>query len=289
MRIRIQFAPLNFPTSFPLDNHPWAGLIYSTIGSVAPDYADFLHTEGYQPPPAPMPTPRREPATGEESSGAVSKPVLKRFRFFVFSRPLLPGAWIENGRLWCKRGLIEWQVASPIPEFIETLVTGLGAKGYITIGDAQGVSALEVAGIELIEPPRLSRQMRFTALSPITVAVEEPGPQGERRKHYVRADDQRFGGLVVANLREKYRALTGLEPEDGELEFEFDWDYINHRGGPERVSKLVSFREIQIKSYLAPFVLRGSEELIALGWESGFGTSNSQGFGMAQVAPLGRS
>lgn len=268
MRIKVSFIPRKFPASFPLDNHPLSSSIYRIIGGVDRDYADFLHEDGY-------------PVRPAAEDGAVGKASLKRFRFFVYSRLFLPGAYIEEGRLWCKPGRVEWQIASPIPELMEALVMGLGGAGAVEIGDRHGITEMDVAGIELVEPPRFLRRMRFTLLSPITVSKEETGPQGERRKHYLRADEPAFGPLVAENLREKYRALIGAEPRDASLEFDFDWDYIRRRGGPERVSKLVTYKGTRIKGYLAPFLVRGSEELIALGWETGFGVANAQGFGMA--------
>jgi CRISPR/Cas system endoribonuclease Cas6 (RAMP superfamily) len=38
---------------------------------------------------------------------------------------------------------------------------------------------------------------------------------------------------------------------------------------------------------MAPFVVRGSVELIALGYEAGFGEKNSMGFGMVEVVDDG--
>jgi CRISPR-associated endoribonuclease Cas6 len=84
------------------------------------------------------------------------------------------------------------------------------------------------------------------------------------------------------NLIEKHRALTGCDPDEDWLEFEFDQEYICRRGGVDRISKLVQFKETKIKSYQAPFRVSGSLELIQLGWESGFGNANSQGFGMVE-------
>jgi CRISPR-associated endoribonuclease Cas6 len=76
--------------------------------------------------------------------------------------------------------------------------------------------------------------------------------------------------------------LTGFDPEDARLKFEFDQNYIRKRGGVERISKLVQFKETNIKAYQAPFRVSGSSELIELGWDCGFGNANSQGFGMVE-------
>lgn len=134
-------------------------------------------------------------------------------------------------------------------------------------------------------PPVIAESMRFMALSPLTVATTEQGPDGRRIKHYVRAHDERFAWLVAANLREKYQALYGQEPEDDEFHFAFDEAYIQQVGGYDsrRISRLVQYKETNIKCYLARFLVSGNPELIRLGWECGFGSASSQGFGMAGI------
>jgi len=75
------------------------------------------------------------------------------------------------------------------------------------------------------------------------------------------------------NLLRKYRALTGADPADTELEFRFE-------GQPK--SQLVQYKGTHHHSYLGRFVVSGGEELVRLGWECGFGEANSKGFGMAE-------
>lgn len=47
---------------------------------------------------------------------------------------------------------------------------------------------------------------------------------------------------------------------------------------------LTDIRGIKVRGWLAPFTVEGSPELIELGYEAGFGSRNSMGFGMAEVA-----
>lgn len=251
MRIRITLTPATYPASFPVNQHAVASWIYQTVAMVAPDFAGFLHNEGFH---------------AEAST--------KNFKFFVFSLPKLPRYTFQHDSYRFAEGFVQLQIASPLPNFLEAFVTSLTAQGTFRLGG----QLYEVSALEILAPPIIHDQMRFAALSPLTVAVQ---PAGSPTKYYVRAHEAEFGPLVVANLCEKYRVLYGTDIDEGELEFAFDWDYIEGRGGPERVSKLIAYKDIKIKGYLAPFYVRGNPELIALGWECGFGSANSQGFGMA--------
>jgi CRISPR-associated endoribonuclease Cas6 len=272
MRIRVLLVPENPTPSLPLDNYPLASLIYRSVSIVAPDHAEFLHSQGYL-------APRSDNLlTPEPRSGG------KRFKFFVFSRPYVLNARVQDGRLRFDPGPVEWQISSPIQDFIEDLVNGLSSQGSITIGDQHADTRFRIDRIEIVPPPRFTTRMRFTTLSPLTVAIAEEDARGLRSKHYVRAEDERFGPLVASNMLEKYRALTGYDTSELKLKFEFDWEYINRSGGPGRVSKLLQCKGTNIKCYPVPFFASGSAELIRLGWECGFGAANSKGFGMAQAA-----
>jgi CRISPR-associated endoribonuclease Cas6 len=54
------------------------------------------------------------------------------------------------------------------------------------------------------------------------------------------------------------------------------------------LSVLREIRGINIRGWLAPFTVEGSKELIELGYEAGFGSRNSMGFGMAEVDTFAR-
>ena len=266
MRIKIVLAPMTEPSFLPLDHYPLASLIYRTVGLVNPGYAEFLHNQGY----------------GEEASGN------KIFKLFVYSRPYLPQTLLNKGqenRAWFARGEIVWQVSSPQPEFIQSFVTGLIGQGEVTIGDPMGSAQFSVESIEEMEVPAFQSPMRFKTISPITVSVVETNQQGQRHKQFLWGDVPRFGELVAANLKKKYRVLTGDEPPEGKVTFAFEEEYIRRRGGVRGISKMAQYKDTNIRGFQAPFIVSGPLELIQLGWECGFGEANSKGFGMVEAAP----
>jgi CRISPR-associated endoribonuclease Cas6 len=258
MRLLIRFTPRSEPAYLPLDNYPLAGLIYHSIGLAAPEYAEFLHEEGF-------------PA--HSSAHEAGQLEHKRFKFFVFSRIEQHGKRIANGRQWFTPKVIEWKVASPLPETMQLLAAGLIAQGVVRLGDKTGGCEFEVTEIIELRAPRISHEMRFKTLSPLFVSVDELTAEGRRTKQHLRADDPRFAEQVRTNLLRKYRALTGEDPPATELHFQFE-------GLPK--SQLVQYRATHHHCYVGTFTASGSPDLLRLGWECGFGEANSKGFGMAE-------
>jgi len=240
---------LSREASLPLDNQPFAALVYNLIGAADLDAAAFLHDEGIS-------------AVPEDR---------KRFKPFVFSRLQQVGKRVRAGRQWLVGGPVEWQVGSPIDELMLMVMAGLSANPVVFIGDRQGGAQLEAEAVRVIEPPHFASPMRFKTLSPIFAAVTEIAEDGRPIKHHLRPEDPRFAECVAKNLREKFFALTGEDPVADDLSLKFV-------DAPK--SQLVQYAGTNHKSCDGKFEVAGSARLMRLGWEFGFGEANSKGFGM---------
>jgi CRISPR-associated endoribonuclease Cas6 len=249
MRIKITMHSLSREASLPLDNHPFASLIYNLIGAADFDAAAFLHDEGVH-------------AIPEDR---------KRFKPFVFSRLQQVGKRVRDGRQWLADGPVEWQVGSPIDELTLMIMAGLSANPVVFIGDRQGGAHLEVEMVRIISPPQFISPMRFKTLSPIFAAVTETSGDGAPTKHHLRPEDPRFAECVANNLREKFLALTGEDAGADDLSLRFV-------GIPK--SQLVQYAGTNHKCCEGVIEVAGSARLTSLGWECGFGEANSKGFGM---------
>ena len=258
MRIKLVLKPLHKDSSLSL-NYPYSfsSLIYRIIASSSSDYADFLHNQGYK-------------------NGS------KSFKFFTFSRPQIESQRVNNGRIYILSNSITWQIASPIKDFLENLVKGLFQQEEILLADDGLKNYFAVTSIEKLSSPLLQDKQTFKCLAPVTISITEIY-NDKRQKVYVSPDKAIFSELIRNNLIEKWRVLYSKDPESDHLDFNFDWDFINRQGGVNKVSKLICYKDINIRGYFAPFSVSGSKELIKLGYECGFGNANSQGFGMAEV------
>jgi CRISPR-associated endoribonuclease Cas6 len=123
--------------------------------------------------------------------------------------------------------------------------------------------------------------MRLRALSPVT---ETTGVEGSKHSRFLDLSDD-WSEIVSRNLSRKFRALHGREPADASLRWTWDRAYVAdaERKG-RRLSKLADVRGIKVRGWLAPFIVEGSKELIEIGYEAGYGSRNSMGFGMAEAS-----
>jgi CRISPR-associated endoribonuclease Cas6 len=252
MRIKLKLSFIGADRTLPLNsNYFQTALIYHIINSSSSEYSAFLHDQGYV------------------FEGR------KPFKFFTYSQFLVPKKRIEGENLIGLSREIYWQISSPIAEFVQHLILGLFEHSEVNLCEAR----LRIEAAEEIPPPAFAPEMKFSLLSPMVVSTVR---ENETTAYYIRPEEsEAFSEGVRKNLIAKYQTLFGKSPENDALRLTFDRDYVNKRNG--KISRLIRIKETQIKGVMAPFSVRGSKELIWLGYECGFGEKNSMGFGMAKI------
>lgn len=252
MRVKLTFLASKRGTTLPLNyNHAVAGLIYRTIGNASEEFAAALHDEGFE-------ADRR------------------RFKLFTFSRLFARRGRVAGDRLMLESPEVTLQVSSPVGEFIEHFVSGLFQSERLHIAGSE----LTLAEAETLAPPGFTGRMSFRALSPVTESVRDE----QNRVRYLSLEDD-WSGVIERNLARKYEALYGRAPVYDRLHWEWDKVYIAEATRRNRrPSVLIELSEgTKVRGWLAPFTIEGSKELIELGYETGFGSRNSMGFGMAEA------
>ena len=250
MRIQI-ISDVGKGITLPINyNHLLVGIIYRFLSASNPEYADFLHDEGY--------------------SAAE-----KRFKLFTFSQLMADNRRIHGDQIFFGSQLI-WYVSSPVETFLSHFADKLLTQGVISFGKHQ----LKIIDVRIPRIPRIQSEMNFRCISPIVMSTVREN-KGKLSMHYCLYDDPKISELIRHNLIHKYQAIYDHAPSNNDLQFEFDEQYIERKQG--RVSRLVDFKGIKIRGILCPFRVVGSPELIQIGYECGFGDKNSAGFGMVEV------
>ena len=250
MRIKILVDvgdELTLPVNY---NHLLTGVIYRFLAESDPEYATFLHNEGY--------------LAAE-----------KHFKLFTFSQLMAERRRITGDKIHF-RSTLTWYISSPVERFLSHFADTLLTEGRLSLGHRH----LQVRDVTVPRNPRFQSEMHFRCLSPIVMSTVREW-DGKQSTHYCMPDDPVLSELIHQNLMRKYEAIHGSAPHDDTLTFRFDTDYISRRQG--RVTRLVDYKGIKIKGVMCPFRVSGSIPLIQIGYECGFGDKNSAGFGMAEV------
>ena len=250
MRIQIQ-ADVGDGITLPINyNHLLAGVIYRFLAESDPEYASFLHEEGY-------------------------RAAEKRFKLFTFSQLMAERRRITGDKIHF-RSPLTWYVSSPVERFLSHFADTLLTEGRLSLGHHH----LQVKDVTIPRIPRFRPEMRFRCLSPITMSTKRER-DGKRAMHYCLPDDPALSDLIRQNLIRKHEAILGRAPHDDTLTFAFDKAYIDRRQG--RVTRLIDYKGIKIRGIMCPFRVSGSIPLIQIGYKCGFGDKNSAGFGMAEI------
>jgi CRISPR-associated endoribonuclease Cas6 len=243
------------PISIPIDYQEYLmSAAYQLVSNGDADYARFVHDEGYG-------------APGDS----------RRFKPFTHSWLRLPGTRreISGNQILLSPGTAQWQISSPLNEFLQPFVKGLLVLGALRLGDIQ----LPIETVQVLEDTSLGSEARFKSLSPIVATL----PRKDGGIDYIRPleNPDAFSETVRKGLVAKYKALYNSKPSDERLTIEFDRTYLERRHGG---TKLTRFKGIDIVGILAPFTATGSKELIALGYSAGFGSKCACGFGCVERA-----
>jgi CRISPR-associated endoribonuclease Cas6 len=252
MRIKLTFRAKVENASIPINyNYAVSALIYKTIAESSPEFAQKLHEKGF----------------------IVQE---KTFKLFTFSRIETKDAFVDfkSSRIFLNNPYIKLQVSSPIDEFLKNFVFGTFSQQTFRIDKSEFI----LDSAETIEEPEIMDEMNFRALSPITEAI-----RNENNEVVYLSPDVDWSEIITRNLQRKHEALYGKNLPAAKVVWKWNEDYFADEKGYKRASKLIDIKGIKVRGWLAPFSVKGDRELIKLGYETGFGNKNSQGFGMAEV------
>ncbi len=209
--------------------------------NLSPQIADFLHEKGF--------------------------PFHKRqFKLFTFSRLMGKSQRIKDKISFSPP--LSLLVSSPFIIFLESLAETLIHRQSIRMGNNE----LFLDGINVLFTPTISNEETIKMLSPLTVYSTLLTPTGKKKTYYYNPREKEFSQLIKENLLRKHKLILG----DFQGEDDFSLEPLKLRKEDE---KIIKYKGIWVKGWMGIYKIRGDPELIKLGWETGLGSKNPQGFG----------
>jgi len=247
-----RFIPINY-------QYELSSAIYRVIERGNENFSAFLHDEGYR-------------------SGS------KSFRLFTFSRVFLDKqrVHINQGRIEHLGTSTELYVSFLIDQAAEEFIKGLFLGQQFYLGDQISGVTYQVSKIESAGPVYFQQTMHYRCLSPILIK-EKRVDGGE---NYLSPSHPKYGELLVQNLISKWtaKAIAGIEQKGESIQD------LNYRFEPQGklfkngvLIKQMTPQESKLIGYSFEFILEAPVELQEIGYYSGFGHLNSQGFGCVEI------
>lgn len=257
LKIKAEVENYNGKNCIPINyQYNMAAVLYRIIENGNKEFSSWLHQTGFS-----------------DAS--------KKFKLFTFSK-LNPDKYeIKADRLYLKSPYISFFVSFCVDKQVEPFVKGLFSGSAFNIGDKLNRTDFKITGAEVLKDPDFSRKpVSFRALSPIVISFKE---LSKKHATYIDPKHPGYAAMLIKNLTEKYRALTGENEFTDKVIDNCGFRYFNE---PKRKGihiKQGTPEESKIIGYEYRFSISLPEPLLKIGYNAGFGEKNSMGFGYVEI------
>jgi len=266
MRLKIQFELNGRRQRLPLNyQYPVSAWIYNVLANADKEFTDTLHNVGYI-----------------LENG-------KSFKLFTFSKINFPKhAWkilpkSDRMEVWARKAWLT--VSFQLPEQIEKFVMGLFKNQQVFIGDKISGIGMQVVNVESIKQESFFKQnlhndittVKFKTISPVVIGYFEDGNKNEQ---YINPMQSEYKSIFLNNLLDKYKAIGGNDVDTNNVNFEITKLYTKTE---LQTIKAFTPAETKIRAFHYEFLISAPKKIIEVGYNSGFGSMNSIGFGFCDV------
>jgi len=273
MRLKLQFETTGKKQILPLNyQYPVSAWIYKVFDNADSSFAEMLHDEGY---------------TLENG---------KTFKLFTFSKlrfpkhtwKIIPGT--DRMEVWARKAWLT--ISFQLPEQLEKFVTGLFQDQEVFIGDKNSGIEMRVTNIENLGQEIFKNQdaqnndnptVKFKTVTPIVIGYYE---EGNKNKQYINPVHPEYKRLFITNLIDKYKS-TGAAGNTGEKDIRVEFTKLNPKTELQTI-KAYTPGETKVRAYHYEFELTAPPEILETGYNAGFGSMNSLGFGFCEVVKEGK-
>lgn len=256
MRFRITITKESKHGYLPINyQYELSSAIYRAIYLSNSDFSQYLHERGYL-------------AFG------------KSFRLFTFSRLSFDMYSVikESGRIEHRGREASFEISFLVDRAAKKFIMGLFVDQVFELGDRISKIHYTVSRIDTVTAPEFKKKMTYRCLSPIFLRKKRAGG----REDYLHPNDEDYGILMVQNLLSKMQAFQYTENGNENCmsvfpQFDVKPICMMYKNGVK--IKQLTAQETMLIGYLYEIVFTAPIELHEIGYYSGFGHLNSQGFG----------
>jgi CRISPR-associated endoribonuclease Cas6 len=247
-------------------NYFLSAAIYKMLQFSSPQFAKFLHSKGYR----------------------LNGRMYKLFSFALGFEKIS----VADPIITLLSPAATLYVTSPmVDDFIRNFVIGTLQNRSIDVIEGIYRTSFEIEQIETVPMPAFGEVNYFKMISPLVISTRKE-THGKFSQYFFRYnnDIEEINRVFNTNLKNKYELIYGKLYSGSDVRLEWDQQYILSRlETKKRLTKKISIlkrgiQPVEIIANRVPFTLTGSEELIKVGYDCGFGEKNSMGFGLAKLA-----
>ncbi|MCX7706265.1 MAG: CRISPR-associated endoribonuclease Cas6 [bacterium] len=193
----------------------------------------------------------------------------RRFKLFVFSRIFAKKPKFFDGKAHFDK-TIHFYLSSPLDDFLCQFAEHLLKKNNLLIGQ----SLLNLKEVYILPEPQFEGFHKIKMLSPVTV-YSTLYKDKKKKTYYYSPIEKEFTQLIKENLAKKYFSLY-----ENPVDFAFKIEPVKM---DKNLEKIIIYKDTVIKGWLGIYEIRSTPEIIRLGYHTGLGAKNSQGFGMFEI------
>jgi CRISPR-associated endoribonuclease Cas6 len=206
------------------------------------------------------------------------------YNLFTFSEVMLAPHKQQNEKVIVEGDSASVVISFYAPAEIEPFIHAIFNRQEFKIGDSRLKAAIRVESVQTLPVPdfKEKKKVAFTCLSPILI-----GQPGQTTDIFISPDQKDFEKVFFKNLMFKYANLIKYaSPGQGNGLSDLNDLQFRLIGKPKtRIIKVRtdSPHQKSVKGYSFNFEVRAPVELLAIGYEAGFGDLNNLGFGCCEI------
>lgn len=213
-----------------------------------------------------------------------------QFDFFSFSNLDLKNHHQEEDRLITDEPEADMLFSILVDEDIGQHAAKLFTGKEMRFGDKKNKISLKVKSADIQPEPKFSGSMDFKLLSPLVITDDSGGIKSSlnNKTKFLSPEDKDYERLFIKSLMTKYALLMKSVKSGFASTISSNFSKLNFKCTSKPVSRIIRInsennKPVSVKGYLFDFNLTVPEELIKLGYYSGFGEYNNYGSGFCVI------